>query len=147
MEIALDNEETFNWIKKITMEFYELVYKDPWFGKIFSNIDQELITNQQVDFMVQNFGGPKKYCGRSPNDAHPHIWIDENIWNYRENLLIQAFDSLKAPEQIREKWLRIDNAFKKGILNTGGPDECYGRYKTEEIIYFPMPEYLKKKVS
>lgn len=144
---ALPNDETFNWIKKVSEEFYELVYKDPWFKKLFAFVDQKIITSQQSDFMIQNFGGPRRYGGRMPQDAHPHIWIDENIWNYREELLVQAFKNVGAPKAIQDKWLRIDLAFKNGILNKGGPEECFGRYKSEATIYEPMPDYLKKKAS
>ena len=147
MDKVLPNEETFSWVSKITEEFYELVYDDAWFKQIFGNIDQEIITSQQIDFMVQNFGGPKNYCGRAPQDAHPHIWIDDNIWNYRETLLIQAANNVGAPKAILDKWLRIDEAFKGKIINKGGPEECFGRYKTEETIYSPMPDYLKKKAA
>lgn len=147
MDKVLPNQETFDWIAKVTEEFYELVYKDLWFSKMFYNIEQEIITSQQIDFMVQSFGGPKKFCGRSPNDAHPHIWINEEIWDYRENLLKQAFRNVGAPDNILEKWLKIDEAFKSKIINKGGPEECFGRYKTEETIYFPMPEHLKKKAA
>lgn len=140
-------EDFTYWIKLATTEFYELVYKDTWFKKIFRNIDQEIITSQQIDFMVGAFGGPKKFNGRLPKDAHPHIWINEEIWNYRESLLVKAFENTKTPNEIREKWLKIDNAFKGSIINKGSIDECVGRYKTDEIIFEPIPEFLKKRAS
>ncbi len=51
-----------------------------------------------------------------------------------------------APETVRERWLRIDEAFKAVIVNKGGPEECVGRFKTEEIIHEPMPESLRRRV-
>lgn len=138
-------EELIRWVKKVTTEFYELVYADPWFSKIFRNIQKDIITSQQTHFMVQCLGGPKKFGGRMPKDAHPQIWIDDNIWDYREALLIKAFESVEAPEELRLKWLKIDEAFKHAIVNTGGVTQCFGRYKLDEIIYEPMPGHLKKK--
>lgn len=140
-------EQIKNYITDAVEEFYELVYKDPWFSKIFRNIEQEVITSQQIDFMLQSFGGPKNFCGRNPKDAHPHIWVDEDIWNYREMLLQRAFDKVNTPQDIQEKWLRIDNAFKNVIINKKDPAECVGRYKTDEIIIEFMPDYLKKKAA
>ncbi|MCB0407036.1 MAG: hypothetical protein KDD34_02465 [Bdellovibrionales bacterium] len=136
-----------SWVTKVTTEFYELVYKDPWFSKIFRNIQQEIITSQQIDFMVGCLGGPKRFGGRVPKDAHPQIWVDENIWKYREDLLIQSFKNVGAPQELMEKWLKIDEAFKHAIINKGGVETCKGRYLTDEIIYEPMPEYLKKKAA
>ena len=139
------DQELYDYIYKASEKFYELAYEDPYFKKFFRNIDQDVITSQQTDFMVQNFGGPKKYCGRMPKDAHPQVWIDENIWQYREDCLIKAFKAVGTPEDIQEKWLKIDQAFKHAIINIGGPEECTPRDKVDEIIYEPMPEYLKEK--
>lgn len=141
------DQELYDIIFAASEEFYELAYNDHYFKKFFRNIDQEIITSQQTDFMVQNFGGPKKYCGRMPKDAHPQVWVDENIWQYREKLLIQAFNKVNTPQDIQEKWLKIDEAFKHAIINKGGPEECTPRDKIDEIIYEPMPDYLKDKIK
>lgn len=145
MKLNYTADELYQHILKISTEFYELIYKDPWFKLIFRNIDQEIITSQQTDFMVQSMGGPKKFCGRLPKDAHPHIWADENIWEYREHLLQQAFKNINAPKDIQNLWLRIDTAFKNVILNKAGPEECEKRYTNDEIIYEPIPNHLKKE--
>jgi hemoglobin len=121
-----------------TQEFYELVFKDPWLKEVFAVIDKQIITNQQTDFMVQSMGGPKKYGGRTPSDAHPHINIDEEMWIRREELLKIAFDKMNTPEDIREQWIKIDNAFKKAILKKSLSD-CKKRYATDVIINIPKP--------
>lgn len=139
------DEELKHWVTLVTTEFYELVYQDPWFSRIFRNIKQEVITSQQIDFMVQAMGGPKEFCGRVPKDAHPQIWVNEEIWQYRELLLKQAFAKINPPQALQDRWLKIDEAFKGVIINQKGPEECVGRYQTDEIIYEPMPDYLKRK--
>jgi hypothetical protein len=147
MKFSFSDELLIEYVTKAVNEFYELCYKDPWFKKIFRNIEQELISTQQIDFMVQSFGGSLMFSGRIPKDAHPHVWIDEDIWAYREKFLIEAFQKTNIPEELKVQWLRIDEAFKKVVMNTAGPEQCKGRYKTDEIIYEPMPDYLKKKAS
>ena len=79
-----------------------------------------------------------------PKDAHPQIWVDENIWNYREELLKKAFKKVNAPIALRQLWLRVDEAFKNVIIKKGGKEACVGRYKTDDIIYEPMPYQHKK---
>lgn len=143
----LPDDQLIYWVNKVATEFYELVYKDPWFKKLFVNISQEIITSQQTDFMVQSLGGPKNFCGRGPKDSHPQVWIDEDIWNYREDLLKEAARKVNAPKDLIDAWIRIDNAFKAVIINKGGPEECTGRFKTDDIIYEPMPDYLKRRSS
>lgn len=143
MDYPLD--ELKKYLTDAATEFYELAYNDDWFKKIFRNIKQEIITSQQVDFMVAAFGGPRIYNGRMPKDAHPQVWVDEDMWQYREDLLKKAFNKVGTPQDIQEKWLKIDHAFKSSIVNTGGVEQCKGRWNTEEIIYEPMPDYIKSK--
>lgn len=73
-------------IASVNKEFYDRIYKDPWLSQVFRGVAQEHIERQQTDFMVGAFGGPRQYAGRSPADAHPHIFIDEEMWELRERL-------------------------------------------------------------
>jgi hemoglobin len=143
----INHEMTFqeieNWLIKINQLFYEKVYQDSWLGLVFKNVPIEFITTQQVDFMLGSFGGPKRYSGRSPSDAHPHIFITEEMWDRRETILKSSFQELNAPLFIQEKWLRIDQAFKKSII-LASPDLCTPRFGTDEIINIPNPFPNKK---
>ena len=136
----MSDEMLASWVLKISERFYEKVYQDSWMKKIFRNIEQAIISTQQADFMTACLGGPKKFCGRVPKDAHPQVWIDEKIWNYRQKLLQETFDELNTPEILQQRWLKVDEAFKAVIINKNGPEECMGRFKTDEIIYEPYPE-------
>lgn len=130
-------EELYQLVFKINEFFYESIFKDPWLKKVFSEVEQKIITLQQTDFMVGSLGGPKKYSGRTPKDAHVHIFVDEEMWKLREKYLKQAFDQALAPSDIREKWLAIDEAFKAVILKKD-ISECQKRYVTDNIIYYPF---------
>ena len=132
------DEQLVDIIYRTNFEFYELVYQHDWLKNVFKVIDQKIITSQQIDFMVQAFGGPKNYCGRSPDEAHPHIFVDEEMWEMRELLLRQAFIKVNEPADIKERWLKIDNAFKSRIVMKS-PEECKKRYNTDEIIIVPNP--------
>lgn len=127
------SEDFKEHIFKVNFEFYELVYNDQWLKKMFVNIAQETITTQQTDFILQAFGGPANYCGRMPADAHPHLMVTEKMWDRREKYLIMAFEKLNTPEEIRTKWLKIDNAFKNVIVKKS-PDQLSKRFFTDELI-------------
>jgi hemoglobin len=141
--MEMNDDELFKIVAKINEIFYEKVYEDEWLVQIFGAVDIELISSQQTDFIVGALGGPKKYCGRSPKDAHPHIFIQEDMWLLRENYLMEAFKEVNAPDWMIAKWIGIDNAFKKAILKKN-PSDCVGRYKTEELIIIPNPQDHKK---
>lgn len=133
------DEALEHWITLATTEFYELVYKDEWLKDVFASVPQDFITSQQIDFMVSLMGGPKRFSGRHAKDAHPHIYITEEMWEAREGLLKQAFKNVKCPEDLQEKWLKIDEAFKRHIVMTS-PAQCEKRYPGDEIIIVPKPK-------
>lgn len=137
------DQELYEMINRAVKVFYDKVYDDPWLKEVFKVIKQEIIENQQTDFMVAAFGGPKRYCGRSPKDAHLHIFSDEEMWIHRESILEESLRESKLPEEFIKKWLKIDNAFKNVIVRNS-PSECTKRFKSDEIINVPNPNGYKK---
>ena len=140
--MEIDKNKLKELIYKVSDEFYELVFQHPWLKEVFKEVDQQHITNQQTDFMWGAMGGEKTYGGRNPKDAHPHIYIQEDMWDVRESLLIQAMEKTNTPEDIKQKWLTIDRSFKERILKKS-LSECKGRFKTDPIINVPNPNIKK----
>lgn len=139
----IDNQQLEKIIKDVNEVFYDEIFEDEWFKDVFVGVDIDIIKSQQTDFILGALGGPKRYGGRSPKDAHPHIFIQEDMWKKREEYLLKAFEKNNTPEWIRKKWLAIDEAFKRHILKDSLSD-CHGRYRTEEVIYVPNPFKYKK---
>jgi truncated hemoglobin YjbI len=131
----MDNLE--HWVRAITEEFYELVYRDEWLKLVFT-IDQKTITAQQIDFMVVVLGGEKRYTGKGPADAHPHIFVDEEMWERRKALLVEAMRKVGSPEDLNARWPKIDNAFKLHIVMTD-PAECKKRFFSDDLVVVPNP--------
>ena len=131
MEITDFELETI--IKNVNDKFYDDIFDDPWLKLVFAGVDPDHIKSQQVDFILGALGGPKRYGGRSPKDAHPHIFIQEDMWALRESYLVAAFKSANAPQWLADKWLTIDNAFKRHIINKEA-SECTGRFKTDPLV-------------
>lgn len=115
--------------------FYEKVYKHPWISLYFKNTDQKFITQQQTDFVVGALGGPKNFSGRLPVHAHPHMLITEELFDLRKKLLTEAMEELKAPTDLKEAWLQLDEAFRS-VLVRSSVTECEKRYATDEILAF-----------
>jgi len=122
-------------IFKVNEKFYELVYDHPWLSKFFQHTDQEFITKQQTDFVTGALGGPKNYSGRLVKDAHTHILVTDELFELRKSLLVKAMEEVNAPQELREAWLKIDDAFKATILKKSVSD-CEKRFFTDEILDF-----------
>ncbi|MEW6991123.1 group 1 truncated hemoglobin [Colwelliaceae bacterium 6441] len=119
--------------------FYDKVYKHPWLKLYFENIPQQHIEDQQVDFMQKVLGGENRYWGKAPPAAHVHIFITDEIFELRKKLLKEAFIEARASDTLIEKWLQLDNSFKRVLLKES-PSDCKGRFKTDPILAFPDPE-------
>lgn len=136
-------------IEKVHKVFYDKIFSHAWLGKFFAGIDQRHIEQQQTDFMMTLFGGPKIYSGRMPIDAHEHIMISEDLFAARHELLRQSLQEVGLNFAVSEVWLRIDLAFKKVLIKAAVSD-CKKRFFTDKILDFPDPEKQKmmaKKAS
>lgn len=131
------------YLQRVVKTFYDKVYLHPWLKLYFKNTPQEHIERQQVDFMIGALGGERVYSGRNPKDAHPHIMITEEVFELRNQLLIEALKEEKASEELVERWLQIESAFKNSIIKQN-LSQCKGRYTTDEILDFANPHKYKK---
>ena len=127
-------------LEKVHKIFYDKVYAHPWIGQFFQGIDQKHIEDQQTDFMTESFGGPNGiYFGKLPYVAHRHMFINQELFDLRRELLKESLVEAQVPEELMAAWLKIDGAFKMGIVKDSLED-CEKRYQSEDIIVIPNPE-------
>ncbi len=132
-----------NMLIKYSKVFYDKVYAHPWLGKFFQEVKQDVIEEQQVDFLQSSLGGGNVYLGKLPIPAHKHMFITEELFELRNQMVIESLDEVGASEKLKEKILRIDNAFKRGLVKDSIGD-CEKRFFTDELMFFPK---LEKKAS
>ena len=123
---------------RINKIFYDKVYKHPWMKLYFENVPQQHIEDQQVDFMQKVLGGENLYVGKAPPAAHMHIFVNDELFEARQQLLREAFEEASASAELAEKWMAMDYSFKKIIVKSS-PEQCQGRFKTDPILNFPKP--------
>ena len=126
-------------LERVHVLFYDKLYAHPWLSGFFTGINQKLIENQQSDFFSQLTGGPKNYSGRMPQHAHAHIFISEELFLVRHELLRESLVEGKVTSPELEEWLKIDMAFKR-VLVKQSSSECEKRYVDEDIVIIPNPK-------
>lgn len=126
---------------KYSKVFYDKVYADEWIGQYFQGIDQEFIEAQQVDFLQGALGGTQVYSGSLPIPAHKHMFIPEELFDLRQTMVEESLKEVGASVEISERILKIDEAFRKGLVKEK-PGDCEKRYTTDQILNFSKP--LKK---
>ena len=66
----LGGKQTYIKVHKI---FYDKAYAHPWLSQYFADKPQEILENQQTDFMVQLMGDQKPMGVNHPS-LHTSIW-------------------------------------------------------------------------
>jgi hypothetical protein len=94
--------------------------------------------------MVQNFGGPSDYVGKLVVPAHKHMFITDELFNIRQKVLEESLIEAGVSLENRTKWLRIDGAFRTGIVKNKVED-CQKRFFTDEILVVENPD--KKRAA
>lgn len=127
------------FLQKVSKKFYDKLFAHPWLKNYFKNTRQEVIESQQVDFMTGALGGPRVYSGRMPLDAHTHINITPELFELREKILIETLKEENAPQELIDRWIKIEVAFKRQLIK-GSVNECKKRWATDEILDFENPD-------
>jgi len=119
--------------------FYDKVYQHPWLKLYFIEIPQQHIEDQQVDFMQKVLGGSNQYVGKAPPTAHSHMFIPDELFDVRKQLLLDAFSETNTHPELIAKWLNLDESFRR-VLVKMSPAQCKGRFTTDPILNFDKPK-------
>lgn len=125
-------------LERVHKIFYDKLYANPWLGQYFAGIDQKHIENQQTDFMTPAMGGPEVYSGAFPIPAHKHMHITEDLFTLRNGFLRESLAEAGVPELLAARWLKIDSAFRTGIVKKSIMD-CEKRFATDDILSYQDP--------
>ncbi len=123
-------------LEKVHRIFYDKAFAHPWLSKYFTDKPQEVLENQQTDFMSQLMGGPKIYGGKSPKSAHQHMMISDELFELRSQLLSDAIREAGIADGLREEWLEADRTLKRAVVKKSEA-ECTRAYPNQPILNFP----------
>ena len=123
---------------KVNKVFYDKIYAHPWIGLFFEHVDQEYIEMQQTNFMQATLGGENIYGGKTPVFAHSRIRVTEPLFDLREKLLLEALDEVGANDKLKTAWIRIDNKFKRPVLDKAEED-AKNPSPIGDVMDFPCP--------
>ncbi len=118
--------------------FYDKVYEHPWLGLFFEGIDQKFIEDQQTAFMAAVMGGPKRFVGQYPKPAHKHMFVSQELFDLRNDILGDAIREADVPEDVATEWLTLDRNFENAIIKQS-VDQCEQRYVFEPIVDIADP--------
>lgn len=128
-----DNLGSADCLARVHRALYDKIFDHPSFRVFFADKNREHQESQQNDFMASKFGGPNEYRGRLPDGAHQHMYITDELFELRHDLLRETLDECGVSPELRDQWLAIDRSFKSAIVKKSVTD-CVKRYNTDTII-------------
>lgn len=131
----LGGRETLQRVHKV---FYDKAFVHPWLSQYFQGKQQQLLEDQQTDFLTSITGGPKMYMGRAPKFAHQHMVISDELFDLRQQLLGDAISACGIADDLKKEWLAADNALRRAIVKTDA-SQCVSTYG-EPILDFKKPK-------
>ena len=133
---AIGGLTTLNKVHKV---FYDKVYAHNWLKQFFIGHNQQAIEDRQTAFMAIKMGGQVTYLGKEPRMAHRHMYITQELFDIRQTLLRESLEEVTVPEELIERWLKIDSAFKHQIVKDSIESFYQTTWKHEKRIIIPRP--------
>ncbi len=110
-------------VLRIHQRFYDVIFDDPWLGQFFLGKPKTMLIRKQTDFMVAALGGENRYSGDTPAFVHMHMYVTDEMAEFREKILYRAILDEGLSSAIAERWLKVDRSFKTGIVKQS-IEEC-----------------------
>ncbi len=113
MWAALKNGELLTQILDL---FYTQVYADPLLNPYFEDVSKDWVAQKQYSFLCQLFTGEKMYLGNNPRNAHHWMVISDELFDYRENIMIECLRAHGLEEHLVTRWRKMEDSFRKHIV-------------------------------
>lgn len=106
----------YDMVERVHQRFYDTIFAEAWLGAFFATKSQQSLVLKQTRFMVAAFGGPDEYHWESPALAHMHMMVTNEQADIREILLRNAIRAEGLSQDIEDRWLATDQAFRPAIV-------------------------------
>lgn len=113
MWLALEEGKLLN---RILDDFYGRVYEDPRLAPFFEGVTKQRAVEKQHSFMRQLFTGERVYFGDRPRNAHHWMVISNELFDYREGLMVDCLRRHGLPEHLVTRWRAVEEFFRSDIV-------------------------------
>jgi NAD(P)H-flavin reductase/truncated hemoglobin YjbI len=103
---------------QVLQDFYSRVYADERLAPFFHGVTKQRSVEKQYLFMRQLLTGDKVYFGDRPRNAHHWMVVSEELFDYREELLMACLRQHGLPERLVRRWRAIDERYRRDIVKS-----------------------------
>jgi len=134
-------------LQKVHKVFYDKLYAHPWLTQFFAGHNQQAIEERQTMFMAVKMGGDVSYWGKQPQMAHRQMYITEELFDLRHGLLKESLEEVSIRDDLAQRWLKIDYAFKRQIVKPSIEAFYKTTWKYEKRIIIPRSSCDEKEAN
>lgn len=110
---ALQEGELLN---RILDDFYGRVYEDERLAPFFEGVTRQRAIEKQFLFLRQLITGEKVYFGDRPRNAHHWMVISNELFDYREQLMLDCLRRHGLAEPLVQRWRAMEEQFRADIV-------------------------------
>ncbi|MEJ2653063.1 MAG: group 1 truncated hemoglobin [Gammaproteobacteria bacterium] len=129
-------------LDKVHKIFYDKIYAHPWIGQFFIGHNQSSIEKRQTRFMAVKMGADIPYLGKEMKMAHRQMFITEEVFELRSQLLREALEEAGVPMALAKRWLKIDSAFGCQIVKKSIRSFYAWTWQYEKRVIIPRPKEM-----
>ncbi|MEK9951256.1 MAG: 2Fe-2S iron-sulfur cluster-binding protein [Curvibacter sp.] len=140
-------------VRQVLEAFYARVYADGQLAHFFEGVTMARSIDKQYSFLKQCMTGEKVYMGDRPRNAHHWMIISNELFNYRQQLMVQTLQAHGlTPGQIA-RWTRFEEVFRPDMVKSeawprriGGVDVMREGFDEETLLVDSLCDYCGDEV-
>jgi ferredoxin-NADP reductase/ferredoxin/truncated hemoglobin YjbI len=105
-------------LRPILEDFYTRVYADPLLSPFFHGITRQRSIEKVHSFLQQVFTGNKMYFGDRPRNAHHWMVISNELFDYREGLMVDCLRRHGLPGHLIARWREMEGRYRPDIVKS-----------------------------
>ncbi len=128
-------------VRAVLEDFYQQVYRDPRLAPFFRQVTIDRSIDKQYSFLRQLMTGERVYFGDRPRNAHHWMVITEELFDYRQELMVATLlaHGLSAVQIAR--WTRLELHYRRDIVKSAAcPRQLDG-------VDLPLDGYASERLS
>jgi len=99
-------------------DFYAKAYDDARLAPFFHRTTKQRAIDKQYSFLQMLFSGSTPYFGEKPFNAHHWMVISDELFDYREKMLMDAARAHGIAEHLLARWAAVHELFRREIVKS-----------------------------
>jgi truncated hemoglobin YjbI len=140
-------------VRQVLEAFYAQVYADDRLRHFFEGVTMDRSIDKQFSFMKQSMTGEKVYMGDRPRNAHHWMIISNELFDYRQHLMVETLKQHGLTDGQIKRWTRFEEVFRPDMVKSapwprriGGVDVMREGFDEEMLLADTVCDYCGQEV-